>query len=153
MLPITKDGYEKITKELSFLKTVKRPQIIQAIAAAREQGDLSENAEYDSAREEQAFCEGRIQELENKVAQSNVIDPDQLKKDKVYFGSRVELLNLDSGEKIRYQIVSEDDASVTEGRISYQSPIGRALINKIKNEEFVISTPSGVKEFRINKII
>ncbi len=151
-IPMTKRGYERLQEELKYLKTVERPTIIEAIAEARSHGDLSENAEYHSARERQAYIEGRIQELENKLPRAEVIDPATLSGDTIKFGATVTLFDEDIEEEVTYQIVGQDEASLENGRLSIFSPVARALICKIKGEVVEVSTPSGIKSYEIIKI-
>jgi transcription elongation factor GreA len=149
-IPITKRGAEKLKAELHRLKTVDRPAVINAIAEARAQGDLSENAEYDAAKDRQGFIEGRIQEIEGKLAAAQVIDPSAVDAGgKVVFGATVELEEEDTGEKVRYQIVGEDEADLKQGLINVASPIGRALIGKEEGDTAVVEAPSGTKRYEI----
>ena len=149
-IPITLAGAEKLRSELHRLKTVERPATITAIAEARSQGDITENAEYEAARERQGFIEGRILELEAKLANAQVIDPSLLDDDgRVVFGSTVELLELASGQAMTYQIVGEDEADIKLGKLSYSSPIAKALIGKFSGDVAEVRTPGGVKEFEI----
>ena len=150
-IPITKRGAEKLKSELHRLKTVDRPAVITAIAEARAQGDITENAEYDAARERQSFIEGRIIELEAKLSNAQVIDPMRLEDDgRVVFGTTVELLDTAGGsETVTYQIVGEDEADIKLGKISYSSPIAKALIGKSTGDVAEVRTPGGVKEFEI----
>lgn len=152
-IPMTRQGYETLRKELEVLKTVQRPQIIQAIAEARAHGDLSENAEYSAAKERQSFIEGRIQELEYKLAHANVIDPDKLKKDSVVFGCRVVLENIDTGEEVQYQLVGPDESNVKEGRISIVSPLGQAILGRKLGAEIVINAPAGKRNYELIDIL
>ncbi|MDP3705508.1 MAG: transcription elongation factor GreA [Legionellaceae bacterium] len=148
--PMTVAGASALQNELQRLKTIERPRIIEAIAVARAHGDLKENAEYHAAREEQSFMEGRIQDLEAKVSNSQIVDISKLKNDgKVVFGSTVRICNLQTDAEITYQIVGEDEASIKSGKISYGSPIARALIGKHLNDEVVVTTPGGVVEYEI----
>src|ERR1700712_185570 len=148
-IPITKRGVEKLKAELHQLKTVQRPAVIGAIAEARAQGDLSENAEYDAAKDRQGFIEGRIRELEGKLAAAQVIDPSQLDAGgKVVFGATVELEE-ESGEKVKYQIVGEDEANLKEGLINISSPIARALIGKEEGDTAEVQAPGGLKRYEI----
>ena len=148
--PITIKGLEKSKKELVFLKEKKRPQIIAAIAEARSHGDLKENAEYHAAKEQQSINEGRIQEVEDIIARANVIDVTKINNDgKVIFGSTVYLQNLDTNEEIYYHIVGKAEADLKQKLIYYKSPIGRGLIGKNKKDLVKITTPSGVKNFKI----
>lgn len=152
--PMTKRGEEKLREELVDLKTVKRPAIIEAIAEARAHGDLKENAEYHAAREQQSFAEGRIKEIEGKLANSQVIDVASLNAGgKVVFGSTVQLLDLDSDEEITYQIVGDDEADLKANRISFGSPVAKALIGKHEGDEVDVNTPKGIKEYEILKVL
>jgi transcription elongation factor GreA len=149
-IPITKRGAEKLKAELHQLKTVDRPFIINSISEARAQGDLSENAEYDAAKDRQGFIEGRIQEIEGKLSAAQVIDPASLDAGgKVVFGSTIELQDEDSGDKVTYQIVGEDEADIKEGRVNIGSPIARALIGKDEGDSAEVQTPGGVKHYEI----
>ena len=148
--PITVSGLEKLKEELIFLKEKKRPEIVAAIAEARSHGDLKENAEYHAAKEQQSHSEGRIQEIEDLIARANVIDVTNMNNDgKVIFGSTVYLQNLDTNEKIEYKLVGKDEADLKKKLIFFQSPIGKGLIGKNKNDLVEISTPSGTKNFEI----
>ena len=148
--PITVSGLEKLKEELIFLKEKKRPQIVAAIAEARSHGDLKENAEYHAAKEQQSHSEGRIQEIEDLIARANVIDVTNINNDgKVIFGSTVYLQNLDTNEKIEYKLVGKDEADLKKKLIFFQSPIGKGLIGKNKNDLVEILTPAGTKNFEI----
>jgi len=148
--PITVTGLEKLKQELIFLKEKKRPVIVSAIADARSHGDLKENAEYHAAKEQQAYNEGRVQEIEDLIARANVIDVTKINNDgKVIFGSTVYLQNLDTNEKIDYKLVSKDEADLKKKLIYFQSPIGKGLIGKNKNDLVEIKTPAGIKNFEI----
>jgi len=147
--PITKRGAELLRAELQHLKTVERPHVISAIAEARAHGDLSENAEYDAARERQGFVEGRIAEIESKLANAQIIDPKLLDAEgRCVFGATVDLEE-QGGESATYQIVGEDEAEIKEGRISISSPIARALIGKDAGDVVEVRTPGGVKRYEI----
>ncbi len=149
-IPITLRGAELLRAELHRLKTQDRPNVITAIAEARAQGDITENAEYEAARERQGFIEGRIIELESKLANAQVIDPSLLEDDgRVVFGVTVELQDTEGGEAVVYQIVGEDEADLKLGKISYSSPIAKALIGKFSGDVAEVRTPGGVKEFEI----
>ena len=149
-IPITKRGAEKLKEELHRLKTVDRPAVIQAIAEARAQGDLSENAEYDAAKDRQGFIEGRIKEVEGKLAAAQVIDPASLDAGgKVVFGATVDLEEEDSGEQVTYQIVGEDEADLKHGLINISSPIARALIGKEEGDTAVVQAPGGDRHYEI----
>ena len=151
--PITVSGIEKLKKELDELKNVRRPKIIEAIAEARGHGDLKENAEYHAAKEEQSHSEGRITEINDIIARANVIDVTKLNNEgKIIFGSTVFLENLDNGEKINYKIVGKDEADLKQKLIFFQSPIGKGLIGKNKNDLVEIKTPAGVKNFEIKDV-
>ena len=148
--PITVSGLQKLKEELIFLKEKKRPEIVAAIAEARSHGDLKENAEYHAAKEQQSHSEGRIQEIEDLIARANVIDVTNMSNDgKVIFGSTVYLQNLDTNEKIEYKLVGKDEADLKNKLIFFQSPIGKGLIGKNKNDLVEITTPSGIKNFEI----
>ena len=149
-IPLTVRGAEKLKQELHQLKTVQRPAVIQAIAEARAQGDLSENAEYDAAKERQAFIEGRILDVEGKLSNAQIIDPARLDADgRCVFGATVELEDTDTGEKAAYQIVGDDEADIKQGKISISSPIARALIGKSAGDIAEVVAPGGVREFEI----
>jgi len=151
--PITINGLEKLEEELVFLKEKKRPEIVAAIAEARSHGDLKENAEYHAAKEQQSHNEGRIQEVEDLIARANVIDVTKINNEgKVIFGSTVYLKNLDTDEKIDYKLVGKDEANLKNKLIFFQSPIGKGLIGKNKNDLVEISTPAGVKNFEIIEV-
>ena len=151
--PITIEGLEKLKTELIFLKEKKRPEIVNAIAEARSHGDLKENAEYHAAKEQQSHNEGRIQEINDIIARADVIDITKITNEgKVIFGSTVYLTNLDTGEKINYKIVGKDEADLKKKLIYFQSPIGKGLIGKMKNDLIEISTPAGTKNFEIKDV-
>jgi len=153
-IPITPSGYEALRKELEQLKTVERPQNIQAIEEARAHGDLSENAEFDAAKERQAFIETRIQELEYKLGNADIIDPDTIEVgDKAVFGCTVVLENVDSGEEVKYQIVGPDESDIQNGKISYSSPLGKAIIGKEIGAEIRINVPGGKRSYELVDII
>lgn len=149
-IPMTVNGAEKLREELDFLKGVRRPKIIADIATAREHGDLKENAEYHAAREQQGFCEGRIQEIEAKLSNAQVIDITKMPNNgRVIFGATVRVLNLDTEEEQQYKIVGDDEADFKQNLISVNSPIARGLIGKEVNDEVVIRTPGGDVEYEI----
>ena len=150
-LPMLAEGYEKLQADVRHLKTVERPQVIDAIEEARAHGDLSENAEYHAAKERQGQIEAQIADIEDRLSRAMVIDPSTLSGDKVVFGATVHLLD-ENDKKIKYQIVGETEADAKVGRISYASPLGRALIGRTKGEEVEFSAPSGDKYFEIAKI-
>ncbi|MDO2947606.1 transcription elongation factor GreA [Aeromonas simiae] len=148
--PMTVRGAEKLREELEYLKTVLRPQIIEAIAEAREHGDLKENAEYHAAREQQGFCEGRIQEIEGKLANAQVIDVTKMASNgRIIFGSTVTLLKTETEEEVVYRIVGDDEADIKQNLISINSPIARALIGKEVDDVAVVKTPGGEVEYEI----
>ena len=152
-VPMTVAGERKLREELQHLKAVVRPSISAAIAEAREHGDLRENAEYHAAREQQSFCEGRITEIERKLADAEVIDITRIEHSgKVVFGSTITLLNLDTEESVTYQIVGEDEADVTAGKISVVSPIARALMGRHEGDEVVVRAPAGEIEYEIDTV-
>ncbi|MBX2880489.1 MAG: transcription elongation factor GreA [Granulosicoccus sp.] len=152
-VPMTMRGESLLRDELSDLKTNQRPTVIQAIAEAREHGDLKENAEYHAAREQQSFIEGRIKEIEAKLSTAQVIDVSKLNNEgKVVFGSTVKLMDLDSNEEITYQIVGDDEADLKARRISYSSPVAKALIGKLEGDEVGVQTPSGLREYEILEV-
>jgi transcription elongation factor GreA len=149
-IPITKRGAEKLKAELHQLKTVDRPWVINAISEARAQGDLSENAEYDAAKDRQGFIEGRIQEIEGKLSAAQIIDPTALEATgRIVFGATVELEDEDAGTKVKYQIVGEDEADLKLGFINISSPIARALIGKEEGDSATVQAPGGEKHYEI----
>jgi transcription elongation factor GreA len=149
-IPLTVVGAEKLRTELHHLKTVERPAVIQAIAEARAQGDLSENAEYDAAKEKQGFIEGRIAELESKLSHAQIIDPTSLDADgRIVFGATVELEDVESGDTVTYQIVGDDEADIKAGKISVSSPIARALIGKHAGDGVDVQAPGGVRQYEV----
>ena len=150
---LTAEGAEKLREELARLKKTERPRVIEAIAEARSHGDLSENAEYEAARDEQGFIEGRIAELEDQLARAEVVDPGKLHAEgKVVFGALVDLYDVEAGAEVTYQIVGELEADLQHGRISMSSPIGRALIGKEEGEELEVVTPGGTRGYEIVKV-
>ena len=152
-VPMTKIGHIKLKAELHSLKTVTRHEVIHAIAEARAHGDLSENAEYDAAKEKQAFVEGRINMLEDRLARAEVIDPSKISgTDRVVFGVTVCLSDEETGEEISYQLVGEDEADIDHGKISISAPIARALIGKQLDDEVQVNTPGGLKVFTVMDI-
>lgn len=151
-VPMTLDGYNSLEIELKRLKTVERPDVIKAIAVAREHGDLSENAEYHAAKERQAFIEGRVGELEEKIALAEVIDVSKLSGKTVKFGANVTLADEDTDEEITYQIVGEHEADIKAGRLSVSSPLGRALISKTVGDSVEVTTPKGAKSYEVIKV-
>ena len=149
-VPLTVTGAEKLKAELHRLKTVERPRIIQAIAEARAHGDLSENAEYHAAKEQQSFMEGRIADLEAKLANAQIIDPLTVRADgKVVFGATLDLLEEGSQKEVTYQIVGDDEADIAQGKISISSPIARALIGKESGDVVEVKVPDGIRQYEI----
>jgi transcription elongation factor GreA len=149
-IPITKRGAEKLKAELHKLKTVERPSVINSISDARAQGDLSENAEYEAAKDRQGFIEGRIKEIDSKLAAAQIIDPALLEAGgKIVFGATVELEEQDSGETVKYQIVGEDEADLKQGLINILGPIARALIGKEQGDTAEVQAPGGLKRYEI----
>lgn len=151
---ITAKGAEQLSAELKNLKSVERPKVIEEIAVARAHGDLSENAEYDAAKESQGFIEGRIKELESSLSVAEVIDPSKLNvSGKVVFGTLVTLNDVDAGNEVQYQVVGHLEADIAKGKISINSPIGRALIGKLEGDEFTFQAPSGEKTYEVIKVV
>lgn len=149
-VPLTVTGAEKLREELHRLKTVERPNVVAAIAEARSHGDLSENAEYDAAKERQGFIEGRIQEVEGKLSNAQIIDPKMLDADgRCVFGATVEMEDQDSGDSVTYQIVGEDEADIKGGKISVNSPVARALIGKYAGDIAQVQAPGGMREYEL----
>lgn len=152
-IPMTAAGEVALREELTRLKTEDRPRIIAAIAEAREHGDLKENAEYHAAREQQSFAEGRIQEIEGKLSNAQVIDVTQIENTgKVIFGTTVDIINAETDEEVRYKIVGDDEADIKNGKISVSSPIARALIGKTEGDIVAVNVPSGVVEYEIDQV-
>jgi len=150
---MTHEGAEALRKELEQLKKIERPKVVQAIAEARAHGDLKENAEYHAAREQQSFMEGRIQEIEGKLSHVQIIDITKIpESDKVIFGCTVDIVNVDSDEVKQYKIVGDDEADIKQGKISYQSPIARALIGKEVGDVVRVVTPGGEVEYEIDQV-
>jgi transcription elongation factor GreA len=148
--PITLHGADLLRTELQRLKAVERPAVIAAIAEARSHGDLSENAEYDAAKERQGFIEGRIAEVEGKLGNAQIIDPASLDADgRVVFGATVELEDINSGQPVVYQIVGDDESDIKSGKISFSSPVARALISKFSGDTVEVQTPGGMREYEI----
>lgn len=151
--PMTVEGEQALRDELKQLKTVERPKVIQDIADAREHGDLKENAEYHAAREQQGFIEGRIQDIEGKLSNSQVIDIKSIPHTgKVLFGTTVSIINIDTDEEVEYRIVGDDEADIKNNRISVSSPIARALIGKSEGDTVVVNIPSGTVEYEIDEV-
>jgi len=151
-VPMTIEGFKKLEAELHRLKVEERPRIIQQIADAREHGDLSENAEYHAAKEAQGLNEAKVAEIEDKIGRAEVIDTSKLSGNKIKFGATVALEDEDSGDKVKYKIVGEDEADVRDGKISITSPIARALIGKVKGDSAEVTTPKGSRSYEILKI-
>ena len=152
-IPITIKGAELLKAELQRLRSVDRPNVIQAIAEARAQGDLSENAEYDAAKERQSFIEGRIAEIEAKLSNAQIIDPTTLNAEgRCVFGATVEVEDLDSGDVSKYQIVGDDEADIKQGKISVSSPIARALIGKSEGEVAEVMAPAGLRSYEVRVV-
>jgi transcription elongation factor GreA len=147
--PITPEGASRLRDELTQLKSVARPAVIQAIATAREHGDLSENAEYHAARERQSFIEGRIKEIEDKLARAEVIDPAKVAGDRVAFGATVRLTNADTGEEVQYRILGEVEADLGKGIISITSPLARSLVGKQVGDEVKVRMPGGERTYEV----
>ena len=150
--PMTQEGYDLLKQELKHLTTVERPDVINAIAEARAHGDLSENAEYHAAKERQGYIEGRIQELNGKLASANVIDVSKLSGDKIVFGATVSFVDVDTEEEKRYKIVGEDEADLEHNKISVNSPIARALIGKKEGDTLIIPIPKGSIEVEVLEV-
>lgn len=151
--PITRTGYEKLSAELRHLKTVERPRVIQAIEEARAHGDLSENAEYDAAKERQAFIEARVNELSYKLNSADVIDPEDLPKDKAVFASRVLLENIDTGEDVEYMLVGPEESDIDKGLISIASPLGKAIVGRKPGDEITLQAPGGKRVYELVEIL
>jgi transcription elongation factor GreA len=151
--PVTKEGFRALQEEMDRLKKVERPQIIRAIEEARGHGDLSENAEYIYAKERQSLIEGRIQDLENKLGSAEIIDTSRLPADRIVFGSRFILCNTDTDEELVFQIVGVDESDISQGKISVESPMAKALIGKKLDDDVVVDTPSGKREFEVVEIL
>jgi transcription elongation factor GreA len=152
-VPITREGYENLKLELQNLKTIERPQVIKAIEEARAHGDLSENAEYDAAKERQAFIENRVNELAYKLGNADIIDSQNLPKDRAVFASRVFLENVDTGEGVEYQLVGPDESDISKGRISVASPLGKAIIGRQPGDEIVLQAPGGKRIYELVEIL
>ena len=152
-VPVTREGYEALKKELENLKRVERPQNLKAIEDARAHGDLSENAEFAAAKDRQGFIEGRIGELGFKLANADIINPDKLPKDRAVFGHRVLLENIDTGEDVEYQLVGPDESDIERGRISISSPLGKAILGKKPGDELTLQVPGGKREYELVEIL
>jgi transcription elongation factor GreA len=152
-VPLTKQGYEALKQELQKLKRVERPENIKAIEEARAHGDLSENAEFHAAKDRQGFLEGRIGELEFKIANADIIETKKLPKDRAVFGSRVILENIDTGEDVEYQLVGPDESDIEKGRISITSPLGKAILGKKPGAELAVQVPGGKRTYELVEIV
>ncbi len=152
-IPITRDGYERLQNELRRLKTVDRPAVIKAIEEARAHGDLSENAEYDAAKDRQGFIEARVNELSFKLNHADVIDPETLPKDRAVFATRVVLENIDTGEGVEYQLVGPEESDINKGRISIASPLGRAIVGRRPGDEITVQAPGGKRIYELIEIL
>lgn len=148
-VPMTPGSHQRLQEELKHLIRVERPKVVNEIAVARDHGDLSENAEYDAAKEKQGMIEGRIQELNSKIARAQVIDPSELDAENIVFGATVTMLDVDTEQEVTYQIVGEEEADIKAGKISVTSPVGKALIGHHVDDEVRIKVPSGVKLYEI----
>lgn len=153
LIPVTREGYETLKKELENLKRVERPRNIKAIEEARAHGDLSENAEFDAAKDRQGFIEGRIGELEYKLANADVINIEKLPKDRAVFGNKVLLENIDTGEEVEYRLVGPDESDIENGRISVSSPLGKAILGKKPGDELTLEVPGGKRIYEIVDIL
>lgn len=151
--PITRTGYERLNAELRHLKTVERPRVIQAIEEARAHGDLSENAEYDAAKERQAFVEARVNELSYKLNSADVIDPEKLPKDRAVFASRVLLENIDTGDDVEYMLVGPEESDIEKGLISIASPLGKAIVGRKPGDEITVQAPGGKRVYELVEIL
>jgi transcription elongation factor GreA len=152
-IPITREGFQALKKELEHLKSVERPRVIRAIEEARSHGDLSENAEFDAAKERQAFIEGRVSELGYKLGNAEIIDVDSLPKDRAVFACTVVLENVDTGEDVAYQLVGPEESDIEKGRISVTSPLGKAIIGKKPGQEIVLNAPGGKRVYELVEIV
>ena len=152
-IPITREGFQALKKELEHLKSVERPRVIRAIEEARSHGDLSENAEFDAAKERQAFIEGRVSELGYKLGNAEIIDVDSLPKDRAVFACTVVLENIDTGEDVAYQLVGPEESDIEKGRISVTSPLGKAIIGKKPGQEIVLNAPGGKRVYELVEIV
>lgn len=149
---LTREGYEKLKQELEYLEKVKRREISKAIAHARSLGDLKENAEYDSAKNEQAHCEKKVLELKQKLSRVKIIDSENIPQDRIFIGAKVSLLDVDTEEQLEYMLVSKEEADYDSGKISLDSPVGKALMQRKENEVVEIQVPAGLLKYKILKI-
>jgi transcription elongation factor GreA len=152
-VPITRNGFQRLKAELERLKSVERPAVIRAIEDARAHGDLSENAEYEAAKERQGFIENRVSELDFKLGNADVIDPAEIPKDRVVFASHVVLENVESGEEVEYRLVGPDESDIAAGLISVTSPLGRAMLGKKPGDEVVLQAPAGKRVYELVEIL
>ncbi len=152
-IPMTREGYQTLKSEFESLKSVERPKVIKAIEEARSHGDLSENAEYDAAKERQAFIEGRLSELGYKLGNAEIIDVEDLPHDRAVFATTVLLENVDTGEKVEYQLVGPEESNIKKGRISVTSPLGKAIIGKKSGDEIVLEAPGGRRIYELVEIL
>jgi len=152
-VPITREGYEALKIKLEHLKKVERPKNIMAIEEARSHGDLTENAEFEAAKDRQAFIEGKVSELGYKLSRADIIDPQILSKDRAVFASSVVLENMDTGESVEYQLVGPDEANVEKGRISVSSPLGKAIVGKKPGDEIILQAPGGKRSYDLIEIL
>ena len=150
---LTQEGYEKLADKMNYLKKVRLPAIIEVVARAREEGDLRENGAYQMAREDQALVEARIGQLQDILGAAEIVDPTNVPKDQIGFSATVHLLDLDTKEKIKYTILSGEEADIDEGNISIESPVGRALLGHRKGEEIEIEVPAGILKYKVEKIV
>jgi transcription elongation factor GreA len=152
-VPITREGYEALKRELEHIQKVERPKTIKAIEEARAHGDITENAEFEAAKDRQAFVEGKISELGYKLARADIIDPQRLPKDRAVFASSVLLENIDTGDNVKYQLVGPDEANIDKGRISVSSPLGKAILGKKPGDEIVLEAPGGKRFYELIEIL
>jgi len=152
-VPITREGYEALKIKFEHLKKVERPKNIMAIEEARSHGDLTENAEFEAAKDRQAFIEGKVSELAYKLSRADIIDPQILPKDRAVFASCVVLENMDTGESVEYQLVGPDEANVEKGRISVSSPLGKAIVGKKPGDEIILQAPGGKRSYELIEIL
>jgi transcription elongation factor GreA len=152
-VPITKEGYEALKKELEYLKKVERPKNIKAIEEARAHGDITENAEFEAAKDRQAFIDGRLSDLEYKLSRADIIDSKTLSNDRAVFASSVVLENIDTGENVKYKLVGPDEANIEKGRISVSSPLGKAIIGKKPGNEIILQAPGGKRSYELVEIL
>lgn len=152
-IPFTREGYENLKRELEQLKSVARPENIRAIEEARAHGDLSENAEFEAAKERQAFIEGRVRDLEYKLASADIIDPEKISRDRAVFASRVLLENIDTGENVEYLLVGPEESDISLGKISVSSPLGQAIVGKKTGDEIILNAPGGKRHYELVDIL